>query len=124
MDQPKVEKKQHGVGDRLHVVRCNHCRQPVLYEHRSLHAFECRQRRNKQKLAAFNLTKDKPLYAVAVSRFKGGEWRAPETLYAHAETPSEAKRIVLSGETDKLHIIEVGLAVGWFEHEKTGIITA
>jgi hypothetical protein len=121
--RPSVGTRQV-VGDKLKISRCNHCRTPVLNEHRALHAFECRQRRNRQKLGAMNLEKDgKPLYAVAITRKRRGKWRAPEILYAHADNSAEAKRFAVSGETDPIHVIETGLAVGWFEQEKTGLIT-
>lgn len=120
----KTERKRFGVGDALHVVRCNHCRQPVLFENRHAHAAQCRRRRQKEKLEALNLTKDgKALYAVAATRFKNGQWNAPEILYAHARGPGEASRIALAGEPEPMKTIEVGLAIGWFQHEKTGIIT-
>lgn len=111
------------VGDRLHVVKCNHCKSPVLFAHRAMHALECRQRRNAAKLAAMNLSKDgKPLYAIAASRRRKGQWKAPEIHYAHGDTPSDAKSQFLSGEHEPIHIVSVGLAIGWFEHE-TGLIT-
>lgn len=122
-NRPTVGQAQ-SVGDRIQVFRCNHCRTPVLQEHRALHAYECRQRRNRQKLGSMNLEKDgKPLYAVAITRRRRGKWRAPEILYAHADSAAEAKRFAVSGETDPIQVIETGLAVGWFEQEKTGIIT-
>lgn len=121
--RPTVGKRQV-VGDTLQVFRCNHCRTPVLKEHRALHAFECRQTRNRQKLGAMNLEKDgKPLYAVAITRKRRGKWRPPEILYAHADSAGEAKHYAVSGEIDPIHVIETGLAVGWFEQEKTGLIT-
>ena len=122
--QPTVERKKYGVGDALHVVKCNHCKQIVLYEHRAMHAFECRKRRNSEKLKSINLTaKDgKPLYAVAVTRRRLGKWRAPEILYAHGSDLAEAKHNATAGEGE-LKIIEAGLAIGWFQQEKTGIIT-
>lgn len=124
MERPAAAKKQYGVGDALHIVRCNHCKEPVLWEHRALHSLDCRKRRNAEKLKNLNLTaKDgKPLYAVAVTRRRLGRWRAPEILYAHANDVAEAKRNATAGEGE-LKIIEAGLAVGWFQHEKTGIIT-
>jgi hypothetical protein len=111
------------VGDRLHVVKCNHCKSPVLFEHRAWHSIECRKRRNAKKLDAMNLSKDgKALYAIAAARKRKGQWRAPEIHYAHGETPSHAKHQFLSGETDPIHVISIGLAIGWFEHE-SGLIT-
>lgn len=122
---PTAERKRYGVGDKLQVVRCNHCRMPVLFEHRALHAFECRQKRNRDKLGALNLEKDgKALYAVAITRKRRGRWNPPEILYAHAESPSEAKTAALTGETGTIKILETGLAVGWFQDEQTGGIIA
>jgi len=125
MEKPAVEKKRYGVGDALHIVKCNHCREPVLFEHRALHAYECRKKRNAEKLKGINMTaKDgKPLYAVAVTRRRLGKWRAPEILYAHANSVAEAKLNATAGEGD-LKIIDAGLAIGWFQQEKTGLITS
>ena len=118
------ERKRFGVGDKLQFLKCNHCGTPVLFEHRAMHAYDCRQRRNAQKLGGMNLSKDgKALYAVVITRFKGGKWHAPETLYAHANSPGEAKRIATAG-MGLLKVVECGLAVGWFQQEKTGIILA
>jgi hypothetical protein len=90
-----------------------------------MHALECRQKRNAAKLEALNLTaKDgKQLFAVAASRRRRGKWRAPEILYAHANDPAAAKLQVVSGESEPIHIISVGLAIGWFEHE-SGLIAS
>lgn len=121
---PNASTKRLVVGDRLHVVKCNHCKTAVLFEHRALHSIECRQRRNQQKLDAMNLTKDgKPLYAIAAARRRKGKWRAPEIHYAHGDTPSEAKNSFLTGETEPIQIISVGLAIGWYEHE-SGLISS
>jgi hypothetical protein len=121
-----TEKKRYGVGDRLQVVRCNYCRTPVLFEHRALHAIECRQKRNADKLNNMNLAKDgKPLYAVAVTLRRGTRWLAPEVRYAHANSPGEAKRVAMADErVGNYSIIDVGLAVGWFQQETTGIIVS
>lgn len=125
MDRPAAEKKVYGVGDKLHVVKCNHCKEPVLWEHRALHAADCRKKRNAEKLKSINQTgKDgKPLYAVAVTRRRLGRWRAPEILYAHANSVAEARISATVGEGE-LQIIDAGLAIGWFQHEKTGLITS
>jgi hypothetical protein len=121
-----TEKKIFGVGDRLQVVRCRHCREVVLFEHQSLHAYDCRKKRNAEKLGAMNLSKDgKPLFAVAVSRKRRGKWLPPEVRYAHADSPGEAKRVSMADEKPgNYHIIDVGLAVGWYQQEKTGIIVS
>lgn len=123
---PLHETKRFGVGDRLQIVRCNHCREVVLHEHRALHAYECRKRRNAAKLGAMNLSKDgKPLYAVAVTLLNRGKWTAPEVRYAHADSPGEAKRVSMADRRPGTYkIIDVGLAVGWFQQEKTGIIVS
>lgn len=122
---PSAQKKQYGVGDALQIVRCNHCREIVLFEHRQLHAFDCRKARASKKLGDMNLTKDgKPLYAVAITRRRRGKWRAPEILYAHGETPAEARRIAVAGETDPIKVIETGLAVGWFQDQQTGLLSS
>lgn len=121
---PTAAKKQYGVGDTLQVVRCNHCREVVLFEHRALHAYDCRKRREAKKLAHMNLSKDgKALYAVCVTRRRRNKWHAPEILYAHGDTPAEARRIAVAGETDPIKVIETGLAVGWFQDQQTGLIT-
>ncbi len=120
-----TEKKRYGVGDALQIVRCNHCREVVLFERRALHAFDCRKRRNANKLDAMNLAKNgKPLYAVAVSiRKRRNRWSAPEIRYAHADSPGEAKRVSMADvRPGNYHIIDVGLAVGWFQQEQTGLI--
>lgn len=121
-----TERKRFGVGDKLQVVRCNHCRQPVLFEHRAMHAFECRKKRNATKLEAMNLSKDgKPLYAVAVSLKGPGGWSPPEVRYAHANSTGEAKRVSMADRRPgTYHIIDVGLAIGWFQQEQTGLIVA
>lgn len=122
----QTEAKRFGVGDRLQVVRCNHCREVVLYEHRALHAYECRKRRNAAKLNSMNLAKDgKPLYAVAVTLCNRGVWTAPEIRYAHADSIGEAKRVSMADRRAGTYkIIDVGLAVGWFQNEQTGLIVS
>lgn len=118
------ERKKFGVGDRLQVVRCNHCREVVLFEHRALHAFDCRKKRNAVKLESMNLSKNgQPLYAVAVSIRVNGQWKAPEVRYAHADSSAQAKRVSMADQLPgNYHIIDVGLAVGWFQQETTGLI--
>ena len=120
--RPKVGTHQK-VGERISIVRCNHCGMPVLQEHRAIHAFECRQRRHQLKGEAMNLTKDgRPLYAIAVTRKRHGSWQAPEILYAHGNSPAEAQRVALTAETDPIKVIEIGLAMGWFQSQ-SGLIS-
>lgn len=123
---PLHEQKRFGVGDRLQIVRCNHCREVVLTEHRALHAYECRKRRNAGKLGNMNLAKDgKPMYAVAVTLLNRKVWSAPEVRFCHADSPGEAKRVAMADRRAGTYkIIEVGLAIGWFQQEKTGIIVS
>lgn len=112
------------VGDRLHVVKCNHCKQHVLFAHRAMHALECRQRRNQGKLNRMNLTKNgQQVYAVAATRKRRGRWSAPFIEHVHADSPQHARAQFMAGEKPgSTHIIETGLAIGWFE-DKKGLIT-
>ena len=88
-----------------------------------MHAVECRQRRNAEKLAAMNQAKNgQPLYAVAVTRRRLGKWRAPEIIHVHADSPAQAKMHATAGE-GQLKVIGTGLAIGWFQDEKTGAIS-
>lgn len=114
-----------GVGDRLHVVKCNHCKTFVLNEHRTWHAIECRAKRNRAKLGAMNLEKSgQLLYAVAAARRKHGRWQPPIVEHVHADGPGHARAQFLAGEDkNNVHVIEVGLAIGVFE-DAQGRITA
>jgi len=109
-----------GVGDRLHVVKCNHCGSFVLNEHRASHALDCRSKRNRVKLSAVNLEKDgKFMYAVVASRRRRGQWSAPEINYVHAENPQHARAQFLAGENkNTTYVLETGLAIGWFQDEQ------
>ncbi len=119
-----------GVGDRDHIVKCNHCREVVLSSYRSLHALECRKRRNAAKLNQFNLAKDgKNLYALAIVRRKynpreGTHW-VHETHYSHGVNDKDARAQFMAGETHKraVKILACGLAIGWFQDQETGVIT-
>jgi len=117
-------RKRYGVGDRCNVVRCNHCRDFVLFEHRAAHALECRAKRNRQKLAAINLEKNgQRLYAVVASRRRKGRWSAPFIEHVHAANPAHARAQFLAGENkNHTHVIETGLAIGWYQDEQTGAI--
>lgn len=112
-----------GVGDRLAVVRCNHCKTLVASEHRTAHALECRSKRNRQKLGSINLEqKGQPTYAIIFSKKTGEEWSPPLTTYVNAHNVLHARGQFLAGEdTSKLHIIEVGLAIGWFQDAQGNI---
>jgi hypothetical protein len=116
--------KTLGVGDRLGVVRCNHCKVLVASEHRAAHALECRQKRNKEKLKAVNLEKDGHyMYAVVVSRRTGKDsWSEPEINYVHAPNAKLAKAFFLTGENlNNLVVLEAGLAIGWFQDQNGNI---
>ncbi len=116
--------KKLGVGDRLAVVRCNHCKVLVASEHRTAHALECRSKRNQTKLAAINLEqKGQPTYAILFSRLLAdGSWTPPLTEYVNAHNVLHARGQFLAGEDrSKVTIIEVGLAIGWFQDAQGNI---
>ena len=106
-----------GVGDRHHVVRCNHCRELVLHEHRSTHALQCRQRRNRAKLSRLNLEKNgQQVYAVVATRLRNGQWCAPIIEHVHATCSAHARAQFLAGENkNTTRVLEIGLAIGWFQ---------
>lgn len=112
-----AQQSRSGVGDRHHVVRCNHCKGLVLYEHRTAHALECRKRRNSQKLAAQNLSKNgQQVYAVVATRLQRGQWSAPFIEHVHATDAVHARAQFFAGENkNTTRVLEVGLAIGWFQ---------
>lgn len=118
-----ARKKVLGVGDRLAVVRCNHCKVLVAHEQRASHALACRQKRNREKLSALNLEKNgQYLYAVVVSRKHRNSWSEPEINYVHAENAILAKAFFLTGENlNNTLVLETGLAIGWFQDQNGNI---
>lgn len=111
------------IGDRLHVMRCNHCREFVLNEHRAMHALDCRAKRNREKLGAMNLEKNgQALYAVAATRRRRGRWSAPVIEHVHANDPAHARAQFMAGEIPpaQTRIIDIGLAIGVFCDETNG----
>lgn len=113
------------VGDKLHMVRCKYCKEPVLWRNRRYHAEQCRMKRNAQKLDAMNLRKrEGALYAVVVTRKKGKGWGPFETHYLHAQNVKQARRDYLASEPEprKVHIIEIGLAIGFFQNAQGQLV--
>ncbi len=121
MNAPATRKL--GVGDRNAVVRCNHCKVLVASEHRKAHAFDCRQKRNREKLSALNLEKDgQMMYAVVVSRKHRNTWSEPEFNYVHAPNATLARAYFLNGENlNNTVVLETGLAIGWFQDQNGNI---
>lgn len=106
-----------------HVIRCNHCKQPVHAIYRHQHLKECRAYIRRQKLGRMNFEKNgRKLYAVALVRFNGQEW-VPEMHYTHAESQSQARNSVLFGERDRsrVAIVDAGLAIGMFAVDRDGM---
>lgn len=113
------------VGDAGYLVKCNHCKEFVLDAHRMMHAIDCRKRRNTKKLEQLTFAKGgKSLYAIHVIRRKAGEW-IPETDYVHADDIKHARAQFWLGEPDakSVRVVEIGLAIGTFQDQSTGVIS-
>lgn len=105
------------------VVQCIHCKSFLTKEFMRAHSLECSSRKRALKLDRMNLKRrGKYLYAVALQRWDGTTW-APDIVYLHANSAGEARHLfwVAEQEKDKVHIVEVGLTVGWFQSESGGI---
>jgi len=109
------------------IVRCNHCKQVVLLEHRNAHALDCSSRKRKRKLDKVAMEREgKRLYAIAVARHLYADKYRGEMHYAHATSVADAKAQFCFAEPDrqKVRILEVGLAIGWEVDEKGEIVSS
>lgn len=56
---------------------------------------------------------DKPLYACAIERLKGGKWK-PEMIYTHAQDQTEAlKQLGKDAIDNRVRIVGIGRAIGF-----------
>jgi hypothetical protein len=69
------------------------------------------------------VTKDgKPLFAVAFNILRRGHWRPHPVEYVHAADAATAKNLVIRGFQERIDIIAVGPAIGFFVEDNHGKI--
>jgi hypothetical protein len=61
-----------------------------------------------------------PLYAIALNVFKRGKWHAHPVEYLHAPDAVTAKNLVIRSFKERIDIIAVGPAIGFFVEDNHG----
>lgn len=104
------------------LVRCNHCKSIVRLADRRAHAKDCRSRQNQKRLEKMaTARKGLLMYAIAAARWTPGGWKK-EVHHVHAEDIKHAKAQFCYAEPNRklVHIIAVGLCIGWEVNPDTG----
>lgn len=113
-------------GDNPDLVRCDYCKAIVRKEDRRAHAKDCRSRRNQKKLDQMTMKrKGLCMYAIAAARNVNGSWNK-EVHHVHAEDEKHARAQFCYAEPNRklVHIIAVGLCIGWQADADTGELLA
>lgn len=108
------------------IARCKHCRTVVKLEHRRAHSRECRKRRDQKKLDRMTMMRDGlRLYAIGAVRWTRNGWKK-EVHHVHAEDMNHARAQFCYAEPDRkrVHILAVGLAIGWQANEKGDLLVS
>jgi hypothetical protein len=108
------------------LVRCNHCKSIIRKEHRRAHALDCKSRRNQKRLEELAMVrKGLCMYAIAAARNVNGNW-VKEVHHVHAEDEKHARAQFCYTEPNRklVHIIAVGLCIGWQANADSGELLA